>query len=1214
MLSGLAQGQSFLGAPAAVREFRRAPWQFTPQASQFSGTYVFPENGGLPITFTFSNPLNFVNVDGANQSNPDASTATATIFSAGWSSSGEPYGPAGIGTGHPTVARYDRGDQFTVTVDEPVLFEYIRINRTFSGQYLHVEWDHDGTTYSELLDIDDSVNGFLETTNPLILEPGSSLIITNASDAALEASVQDRMRFAGFIVAPILDEEPTYDTIGQADGFTQMMGVNLAGAESTGNGNVPGTYGYDYIYPDGGDLDYFHSKGLDLIRLPFKWERLQRTLSGSLHSAELQRIDDVVALAEARGMKVVLDMHDYGSYDGNGIGSSSVSLSDFEDVWARIADHFEGRSGIYGYGIMNEPNYTAAYWPDVADAAIAGIRQHDSDVWVIVSGGGWAPTRGWYNYNHELHNNLDNLDDKVMFEAHSYLDQDGGGYGWGSYAGEEGHPMKGVWRDYPFVNWLRENDLYGLVGEFGVPEDDSRWIDALENQVHHLGANGVSATYWVAGPWSVNAEMSIQPKNNFTTDRPQMAVMGMNYALRAPGGAPPSSSGAIAKYDFENASNLGEDSSGNGATHNGNVNGSPSQDSSDAKIGSSSIRMYGDQNQYIEVPDHSELDSTDQLTIAFWAKPTATGLDTNARGIISKRADYNDNVSYSLFLPSSGSELKIYLDDGSGAPESIPTGYNLHSNWQHIVMVFDGTLASSNRVRVYVDGSLHGTHSHSASQIRDLNSPLTIGSLNPDYNPGGGYVSYDGWLDDIQVHRNALSASEVSDLYAEGGGSDEGPVAYFDFENGSNLGDDTSVIGSSHDGSVNGSPSLDSSESRMGNSSIRMYGDQNQYIEVPDHSELDDTEALTIAFWAKPTSTGIDGNARGLISKRADYNDNVSYSLYLPSSGGELTIYLDDGSGAPSKIPTGYTFQTDWQHVAMVFDGTEPSSSRVRVYVDGSLHGTYLHSAAQIRDLNSPLTIGSLNPDYNPGGNGYVSFDGWMDDVRIYRRALSASEVADLHGVPAAAYWTFDETSGTTVGDSSANSLDVSMQGTNTWTSGQVDGALDIGDAANAYGMLTDPVELENTDKLSISFWVRPENLDGNARFVVSKRDAEDVNASYSVFFWTGNRLFVDLDKNNNGNRHSTDTQFQNDAWYHVAVVYDGTLPQAERGRVYINGDLDANSPFSVSSSSIPDYASDFFLGIANSGYARSFGGRIDDLLIFREALYESEVESLGGF
>jgi|GEM_PF-1440353 len=661
----------------------------------------------------------------------------------------------------------------------------------------------------------------------------------------------------------------------------------------------------------------------------------------------------------------------------------------------------------------------------------------------------------------------------------------------------------------------------------------------------------------------------------------------------------------VARYDFENGSDLGEDSSGKGTVHDGSINGSPTRDTGDARIGASSIRLDASQNEYIEVSDHSDLDATEQLTIAFWAKPTSTGVDNNARAILSKRLGYNNNVSYSLFLPSSGGDLRIYLDDGSGAPNDIQTTYTFQTEWQHVALVFDGTASSSERIKLYVNGALFNTYTHSVSQIRDLSGPLTIGALNPGYG-----VTYDGWLDDIQIHRSALAPSTIADIFSAGAEVGPGPIAYYDFENGSALGEDASANGPIYDGAVYGTSISQNGDAKVGASSVRMNGEHNDYIIATDtHGQLDDTDELTIAFWAKPTSTGVDGNARAIVSKRAGYQRNVSYSMFL-HSGGELRVRLDDGDDVPHTIDTNYYFQTNWQHVALVFDGNAASTSRVKLYVDGTLEGTYSHGASVIRDLGAPLTIGALNPGYSN------SFDGWLDDIRIYRRALSATEVDNLNGVSPAGYWDFDDGSGSTAMDLSDNNLDISLQGTYSWTTGQNGGALDLGGQSNSYGTVSDPDQLENTDKLTILFWVRPDNLDGNARFVVSKRDGYTNNNAFSAYFSSGNRLYVEIDNNNsnNANKYTSATQFSNGTWYHVAVVYDGTLSQSQRLKVYIDGDLDGNSPKSITSSSIPNQPSDLYLGIANSGYATTFGGRIDDLLFYRAALSEAEVEGQGGF
>src|SRR5687768_9581167 len=75
-----------------------------------------------------------------------------------------------------------------------------------------------------------------------------------------------------------------------------MFGVNLAGGEFS-----------IADYPNAADFDYYDSKGLNLIRLPFKWERVQPTLNGALSTTEMTKIDTCINLASARGMKIILD-------------------------------------------------------------------------------------------------------------------------------------------------------------------------------------------------------------------------------------------------------------------------------------------------------------------------------------------------------------------------------------------------------------------------------------------------------------------------------------------------------------------------------------------------------------------------------------------------------------------------------------------------------------------------------------------------------------------------------------------------------------------------------------------------------------------------------------------------------------------------------------------------------------------------------------------
>lgn len=318
----------------------------------------------------------------------------------------------------------------------------------------------------------------------------------------------------------------TPDTTGPA----HMFGVNLAGPESRDRAIFPGTYGYQWIYPSAASFDYYHAKGLDLIRIPFRWERMQTTLgSGTLNAAELARMDTVVGYAAARGMKVILDMHNYARWvpgsnqDGILIGTGPVTLEHFAEVWRLLADHYQGNSAIYGYGIMNEPHGTNGTWPVIAQTAVDAIRTVDLGTHVIVGGDSYSNATGWRSKNPNL--NIQDPVGRLVYEAHCYFDDNLSGNYDQSYDGEGAYPMIGVDRVTEFVEWLQETGNKGFIGEYGVPGNDSRWLTVLDNFLAYLDANGVSGTYWAGGPWWGSYPLSCEPTNNYTTDKPQMSVL-----------------------------------------------------------------------------------------------------------------------------------------------------------------------------------------------------------------------------------------------------------------------------------------------------------------------------------------------------------------------------------------------------------------------------------------------------------------------------------------------------------------------------------------------------------------------------------------------------------------------------------------------------------------------------------------------------------------
>lgn len=332
-------------------------------------------------------------------------------------------------------------------------------------------------------------------------------------------------------------EEPASRTVVTMAFSKARAGINLSGAEF--GGKLPGVLGTDYIYPTPAELDYFRARGRTLIRLPFRWERMQRALYAPLDVIELTYLRGVLRAAGHRGMHVILDLHSYGRYQFSGeqgqiVGSERVPVAALADFWSKMAQAVKNEPGLYAYGLMNEPHDmgNADRWPRAAQAAVDAIRRVDMDTSIIVPGDDWSSARRWREGNNrELHLKVRDPGNNLIFEAHCYFDKDGSGTYKGSYEAEGASPDSGIEYVRPFVEWCRENRVRGFVGEYGVPNTDTRWLITMDRFLVFLNANNISSTYWSAGPWWGGYSLSVEPEGlddkapGGAIDRPQMIVL-----------------------------------------------------------------------------------------------------------------------------------------------------------------------------------------------------------------------------------------------------------------------------------------------------------------------------------------------------------------------------------------------------------------------------------------------------------------------------------------------------------------------------------------------------------------------------------------------------------------------------------------------------------------------------------------------------------------
>lgn len=322
--------------------------------------------------------------------------------------------------------------------------------------------------------------------------------------------------------APLDGQAPAPDANG--DELPWLAGVNLSGAEF-GEGNLPGEYGVNYIYPDSSEVDYFLAKGMNVFRVAFRWERLQRSLNGELDSEELARLDALVGYITAAGAYAILDPHNYARYDGSVVGSEAVPRSAYADFWERLALLYADDARVV-FGLMNEPHDMATEdWLAAANDAIAAIRAAGAANLILVPGNAYTGAHSWFSNwygssNASVMVGVVDPGDNFAFEVHQYLDSDSSGTSETCVSETIGSE-----RVSAFTDWLHTQGYRAFLGEFAGARNDTCYA-SIDNLLDHLDANRdvwIGWTWWAAGPWWGDYMFTLSPDG--ATDRPQMAIL-----------------------------------------------------------------------------------------------------------------------------------------------------------------------------------------------------------------------------------------------------------------------------------------------------------------------------------------------------------------------------------------------------------------------------------------------------------------------------------------------------------------------------------------------------------------------------------------------------------------------------------------------------------------------------------------------------------------
>lgn len=302
-----------------------------------------------------------------------------------------------------------------------------------------------------------------------------------------------------------------------------FRGVNISGAEY---GKTDGIYGTNYIYPSSKTVQYFAKKGMNIVRLPFRWQRLQPVLGGRLDSEELARLRNAVELIRSNNMKVVLDPHNFGYYRKMKLMTPDLPGKFFADFWIRLSLEYANDEDVI-FGLMNEPyDIEVTDWLAAVNQAIAGIRAAGARNLILVPGTNWSGASSWeskrrFGVNGSVMSDVQDPAGNFAYEVHQYLDED--------FSGTHDTCPKAkeaVNAILSFTKWLERHDARGFLGEFGGSKDDACLVGlkAMIEAMDQSPERWLGWTYWAAGDWWPETEgNNIQPTKS--GDRPQLTAI-----------------------------------------------------------------------------------------------------------------------------------------------------------------------------------------------------------------------------------------------------------------------------------------------------------------------------------------------------------------------------------------------------------------------------------------------------------------------------------------------------------------------------------------------------------------------------------------------------------------------------------------------------------------------------------------------------------------
>ena len=486
------------------------------------------------------------------------------------------------------------------------------------------------------------------------------------------------------------------------------------------------------------------------------------------------------------------------------------------------------------------------------------------------------------------------------------------------------------------------------------------------------------------------------------------------------------------------------------------------------------------------------------------------------------------------------------------------------------------------------------------------------------YRPHDGFVGIDSFV--YEVNDGMESDSATVELTIGNQGLLDDLVAYWNFDELFGGFEDLSPTDSISDDAT---PYFDPAFSDHGilNGGITFDG-VDDALHIPTSTELNDrlVTKRTISFWFQANELPVDGSKQVLYEEGAQ----SGFNAYLQDGLLYLGVWRNHGRGSVTFLETnpGEIEVGKWYHVTMVLDAPELGVGTFRGYLNGN---EFAQAAAEhVPAHRAGIGIGAMHGGsaYHDTGrinrNGF-SFNGTIDEFRIYNRVLSAAEIGEL--TPAnlveelTVHWKADEGVGTELVDSSPDGSDnlATLVGV-THVQGQQGGGLYFDGTGYVAVENSDDINLSRIDQRTISLNFKAADLSG--RQVLYK---QGFNSGFNIYLEDGDLVVGGYRNAGRGwLQFFRTSNIESDVWHQVTITLQSTGNRRGTFAAYLDGDefgrgLAGN--ISLNSSSISLGKLQGGSHFQNSGAVTNedyfYAGEMDDIRMYNRALTSNEVAEL---